>query len=65
MLTVLLTSRLTTGYFWGLFSAVLGVIAVNFFFTFPYWAFNLTITGLPPVLPDLSQRFCHHLRSDH
>ena len=20
---------------------------------------------LPPVLPDLSQRFCHHLRSDH
>ena len=35
VLTVLLTSRLTTGYFWGLFSAVLGVIAVNFFFTFP------------------------------
>lgn len=65
MLTVLLTSRLTTGYFWGLFSAVLGVIAVNFFFTFPYWAFNLTITGLPPVLPDLSQCFRHHLRSDH
>ena len=27
VLTVLLTSRLTTGYFWGLFSAVLGVIA--------------------------------------
>ena len=47
VLTVLLTSRLTTGYFWGLFSAVLGVIAVNFFFTFPYWAFNLTITGYP------------------
>ena len=42
VLTVLLTSRLTTGYFWGLFSAVLGVIAVNFFF-----AFNLTITGYP------------------
>ena len=33
--------------FLGLFSAVLGVIAVNFFFTFPYWAFNLTITGYP------------------
>ena len=30
VLTVLLTSRLTTGYFWGLFSAVLGVIAVIF-----------------------------------
>ena len=61
VLTVLLTSRLTTGYFWGLFSAVLGVIAVN-----------LSLLGLqpdhhrlPPVLPDLSQCFCHHLRSDH
>lgn len=47
VLTVLLTSRFTTGYFWGLLSAVLGVIAVNFFFTFPYWAFNFTITGYP------------------
>ena len=47
VLTVLLTSRLTTGYFWGLLSAVLGVIAVNYFFTYPYWAFNLTITGYP------------------
>ena len=36
VLAVLLTSLLTTGYFWGLFSAVLGVIAVN-----------LTITGYP------------------
>lgn len=47
VLTVLLISRFTTGYFWGLFSAVLGVIAVNYFFTFPYWAFNLSITGYP------------------
>ena len=43
VLTVLLTSRLTTGYFWGLFSAVLGVIAVNFFFTFQ------TIVTVDPV----------------
>ena len=47
VLTVLLTSRLTTGYFWGFLSAVLGVIAVNYFFTYPYWAFNLSITGYP------------------
>ena len=47
VLTVLLTSLLTAGYFWGLLSAVLGVIAVNYFFTFPYWAFNLSITGYP------------------
>ena len=65
VLTVLLTSRLTTGYFWGLFSAVLGVIAVNFFFTFPLLGLQPDHHWLPPVLPDLSQRFCHHLRSDH
>ena len=47
VLTVLLTSWLTSGYFWGLLSAVLGVIAVNYFFTYPFWAFNLTITGYP------------------
>ena len=47
VLTVLLTSWLTTGYFWGLLSAVLGVIAVNYFFTYPFWAFNLIITGYP------------------
>ena len=47
VLTVLLTSRFTTGYFWGLLSAALGVVAVNYFFTYPYWAFNLTITGYP------------------
>lgn len=47
VLTVLLTSRLTTGYFWGLLSALLGVVAVNYFFTYPFWAFDLTITGYP------------------
>ena len=47
VLAVLLTSLLTTGYVWGLLSALLGVVAVNFFFTYPYWAFNLTITGYP------------------
>ncbi len=47
VLAVLLTSRFTTGYFWGFLSSVLGVIAVNFFFTYPFWAFNLTITGYP------------------
>ena len=47
VLTVLLTSWLTNGYFWGLLSAVLGVIAVNYFFTYPFWSFNLTITGYP------------------
>lgn len=47
VLTVLLTSRLTTGYFWGLLSAVLGVIAVNYFFTYPFWEFDLLTAGYP------------------
>ena len=47
VLAVLLTSRFTTGYLFGLIAAVLGVICVNFIFTYPYWAFNLTIAGYP------------------
>ncbi len=40
---VFLISLLTDGYFWGIFSALLAMIAVNFAFTFPYLAFNFTI----------------------
>ncbi len=47
VLSVLLISRLTTGYFYGLVSVVLGVVFVNFIFTRPYWAFNLTNPGYP------------------
>lgn len=47
VLAVLLTSRFTTGYLFGLIAAILGVICVNFIFTYPYWAFNLTISGYP------------------
>lgn len=47
VLAVLLISRFTTGYLFGLIAAVLGVICVNFIFTYPYWAFNLTISGYP------------------
>lgn len=47
VLAVLLISRLTTGYLYGLIAVVLGVVCVNFIFTFPYWAFNLSISGYP------------------
>ena len=40
-------SRWTEGYFWGIFSSFLGVICVNYVFTYPYWAFNFTMTGYP------------------
>ena len=47
VLAVLLVSRLTTGYLFGLLAAVLGMVCVNFVFTYPYWAFNLSLAGYP------------------
>lgn len=47
VLAVLLISRLTSGYFYGLLASVVGVIGVNYIFTYPYLAFNFTISGYP------------------
>ena len=47
VLAVLLTSRITDGYFYGLFATVVSVFGVNYIFTYPYFAFNFTITGYP------------------
>ena len=47
VLSVACISRWTEGYFWGIFSAVSGVLFVNYVFTYPYWEFNFTITGYP------------------
>ncbi len=47
VLAVLCVSRFTTGYLFGLLASVLGVVCVNFIFTYPYWAVNFTISGYP------------------
>ena len=47
VLAVVIISRFTEGYFWGVFSSLFGVICVNFVFTYPFWAFNFTLTGYP------------------
>lgn len=47
VLVVAIVSRLTNGYFWGIFSSVVGVVCVNYVFTFPYWELNFTMTGYP------------------
>ena len=47
VLAVLLVSRLTTGYLFGLIASLLGVVCVNFVFTYPYWAVNFTLSGYP------------------
>ncbi len=47
VLAVLLISRFTNGYLFGTLAAVCGVICTNYIFTYPYWAFNFTISGYP------------------
>ncbi len=43
LLAVFLTSVLTQGYVWGILSALVSVLAVNFAFTFPYFMLNFSI----------------------
>lgn len=47
ILAVTFISLKTEGYFYGICGSVLAVICVNFIFTYPYMAFNFTITGYP------------------
>ena len=47
VLAVLFISRFTDGYRYGIFSSMAAVVAVNYIFTYPYFAFNFTITGYP------------------
>ena len=41
VLGVFLISWQTQGYFWGIAASCVSVLAVNFAFTFPYYAFDL------------------------
>ena len=41
VLGVFLISWQTPGYFWGIVSSLISVLAVNYTFTYPYWAFDL------------------------
>ncbi len=47
ILAVMIISLKTEGYFYGICGSVLAVICVNYIFTYPYMAFNFTITGYP------------------
>lgn len=47
VLAVLLISRFTSGYFYGIAASVLSVFCVNYVFTYPYFALNFTISGYP------------------
>lgn len=47
ILSVALIARYTFGYLFGIMASVVGTFCVNFIFTYPYWQFNITITGYP------------------
>lgn len=46
-LAVALVSRFTTGYLFGVLASVIGVVGINYIFTYPYYAFNFTLSGYP------------------
>lgn len=47
ILSVLMIALNTTGFFWGILASVLSVLAMNFIFTYPFYAFNFILQGYP------------------
>lgn len=47
VLTVMLIARYTTGYVPGIFASLVGVVCVNYVFTYPYMDLNFTLDGYP------------------
>lgn len=47
VLAVLLISLSTSGYLFGFLASLLGVLGVNWAFTYPYYEVNFSITGYP------------------
>lgn len=47
MLSIFLISRYTTGYIWGILASIVGVIMVNYLFTYPFLQFDFLRVGYP------------------
>lgn len=47
ILVVCLIARFTTGYIYGVVASIFGVFCVNYMFTYPYWEFDMSISGYP------------------
>lgn len=47
LLSIIVVSMLTGRYVWGICSAVYSVIATNYFFMHPYFAFDFSLAGYP------------------
>ena len=47
VLTVMLVARYTSGYVPGIVASVVGVVCVNYVFTYPFMKMNFTMDGYP------------------
>lgn len=47
VLAILLVSRFTNSYFYGMVSSVIAVVEVNYVFTYPYFHLNFALSGYP------------------
>ena len=47
ILAVALIARLTDGYVYGIAASLVGTFCVNYMFTYPFWEFDVTLTGYP------------------
>lgn len=47
ILVLILIALKTTGYFYGIAAALFCVVAVNYFFSYPYFRINFSLTGYP------------------
>ena len=47
VLGVAVISRLCSGYLCGIIASVLGVVCVNYMFTYPFFVFDMTLSGYP------------------
>lgn len=47
LLAVALVARFTDGYIWGIAASLIGTFCVNYIFTYPFWAFDITYPGYP------------------
>ncbi|MBO4992366.1 MAG: DUF4118 domain-containing protein [Firmicutes bacterium] len=47
ILALIAIAYFTDGFYYGLAASLIGVICVNYWFTYPYWRLNFTLTGYP------------------
>ncbi len=45
--SIILISRFTSGYWFGITASICAVISINYLYTFPYFALNFTLSGYP------------------